>query len=624
MKYSNGNTKQNYFVLASLVLVMVFGLLTHSVSAATFTSTGIGQETNIASYGYEYSESRSFQNTNGYTGAGSGWEFLHFGCLSPNNSCRVAHELDISGYVNKYGQPEQMALQLYFNSQKTSEALLDIKNGNKLTVPLDTAPWGATIYTNEKAITRGKSNWKYWADATVPGLSYDPARKVITFQTWTWHAEGYNNFPTTTFQWKVLLKAPAHPPTVDVPVLYNMNYGQQQPPIQFTGHDTDAGDRLKFFYSFDSATYDIPVTGDFANGEATPTIWPPQQKINGQIQNVTLSFGAHVLYVKVVDKTGYESTNSVAFTLIQSPPPPVISYALTITKQGTGTGVVYGTPKSVFGGFQPNCGGICSSTLLQGKSKTLNVTPDPGSTFAGWGGACASTPATSTTCTVTFDADKNVIALFTKIPPAPKPGTIHVTANRAVTGVTVRGPQSYQNVSVAQNQVVTVDAQAPAGQYDVVCPSLPATALNQTTGISGTLVEGGTLALTCTYAGANSLKLTGHTFTRNGKALTGTLVGGNSIGGGTITKIGAESPRAGDGFSVSAEVKDTDGQVMNNLTYIWKVNGIEKQRSQSRLFSLPQLGSSGALTVSVEVDGSPTTKGSLVIQVPAIKQLEIQ
>jgi Trypsin/Divergent InlB B-repeat domain/RTX calcium-binding nonapeptide repeat (4 copies) len=73
---------------------------------------------------------------------------------------------------------------------------------------------------------------------------------------------------------------------------------------------------------------------------------------------------------------------------------------LTVTLGGSGTGIVTGPGIS--------CPGDCTQSYANGTSVTLNAVPTGGSTFAGWGGACAGTAA----CVLTMDADKGATATF--------------------------------------------------------------------------------------------------------------------------------------------------------------------------------------------------------------------
>jgi uncharacterized repeat protein (TIGR02543 family) len=80
------------------------------------------------------------------------------------------------------------------------------------------------------------------------------------------------------------------------------------------------------------------------------------------------------------------------------------TFALNVTKNGTGSGTVAGGPI--------NCGATCSANIASASPATqvtLTATPASGSTFAGWSGACTNVTGT---CTVTMSAARSVTATF--------------------------------------------------------------------------------------------------------------------------------------------------------------------------------------------------------------------
>jgi hypothetical protein len=81
------------------------------------------------------------------------------------------------------------------------------------------------------------------------------------------------------------------------------------------------------------------------------------------------------------------------------------TYALSVSKTGTGSGTVTSVPTGI------DCGATCSANFGYNTSVTLTATLASGSTFTGWSGAgCSGTG----TCQVTMDAAKNLIATFTQ------------------------------------------------------------------------------------------------------------------------------------------------------------------------------------------------------------------
>ncbi len=81
---------------------------------------------------------------------------------------------------------------------------------------------------------------------------------------------------------------------------------------------------------------------------------------------------------------------------------PVVS--LSVSTAGKGT--VVSDPAGVGCGVK---GGSCSGKFAQGTFITLTATPDPGSNWTGWGGACSGA---AMTCSITVNADTSVQASF--------------------------------------------------------------------------------------------------------------------------------------------------------------------------------------------------------------------
>lgn len=126
---------------------------------------------------------------------------------------------------------------------------------------------------------------------------------------------------------------------------------------------------------------------------------------------------------------------------------------LSVAKSGTGTGAVTSSPAGI------SCGSDCSETVTAGTQLTLTATPAPGSTFAGWSGACTGTA----TCTVTVNTTTSVTATFTLTP-----ATLSVSKTGTGAGTVTSSPAGIDcgtvcTATMAPGAVVTLTAVASTG-----------------------------------------------------------------------------------------------------------------------------------------------------------------
>jgi hypothetical protein len=121
----------------------------------------------------------------------------------------------------------------------------------------------------------------------------------------------------------------------------------------------------------------------------------------------------------------------------------------TLTVSKTGNGAI----KSDIGGI--DCGTVCTATYPQGNPVNLTATPDATSTFAGWGGDCASA-ATGNPAVVKMDADKSCTATF--------------------------NTKSQEATCFDQGGILTADGK---------CATATALTIESTTGTTSSLVKGG-------------------------------------------------------------------------------------------------------------------------------------
>jgi len=80
--------------------------------------------------------------------------------------------------------------------------------------------------------------------------------------------------------------------------------------------------------------------------------------------------------------------------------------SLIVSKDGTGAGTVSSAPSGI------SCGSTCSSQFVKNGTVILTATPDVGSAFTSWSGACSG----NGSCTLTMDVAKTVTASFALIP----------------------------------------------------------------------------------------------------------------------------------------------------------------------------------------------------------------
>ena len=126
-----------------------------------------------------------------------------------------------------------------------------------------------------------------------------------------------------------------------------------------------------------------------------------QIQIPANLAPGTYYFGAYADKKGVVTESdeinnGRAAANAIVVTSSQP-----ATYALTVAKAGTGTGMVTSSPAGI------NCGTACSSSFSG--NVIFTAVPAAGSAFASWGG-CGSV--SGTTCTVTMSAAKTVTATF--------------------------------------------------------------------------------------------------------------------------------------------------------------------------------------------------------------------
>jgi subtilisin family serine protease/NOL1/NOP2/fmu family ribosome biogenesis protein len=142
-------------------------------------------------------------------------------------------------------------------------------------------------------------------------------------------------------------------------------------------------------------------------------------------------------------------TTNTAVTATFNP----MTFSLTVSKAGTGSGSVTSSPAGI------NCGATCAASYVSGQQVTLQASAAAGSIFAGWSGACAGTGI----CTVTMTANRAVTATF-------NPTTFSLTVSKAGAGSgnVTSSPAGINcgttcSASYPNGKKVTLNAKAQAG-----------------------------------------------------------------------------------------------------------------------------------------------------------------
>jgi Divergent InlB B-repeat domain len=142
------------------------------------------------------------------------------------------------------------------------------------------------------------------------------------------------------------------------------------------------------------------------------------------------------------------------------------NFALSVTKNGTGSGSVSSNPAGIV------CGATCSANFTSGANVALTATPASGSSFTGWGGACSGTGA----CSVTMSANQSVTATFNTTPPPPQIGSVSFEVTGLPSGSSatlgIAGPNGYSDSRTITTGTGQSLSDVEAGAYTVTAPNV--------------------------------------------------------------------------------------------------------------------------------------------------------
>jgi hypothetical protein len=122
--------------------------------------------------------------------------------------------------------------------------------------------------------------------------------------------------------------------------------------------------------------------------------------IGGSVVSVSDSGGAQTVTYRFTATRNGDQAVPIRASFRRRP------FTLSVSKSGSGTGTVTSVPAGI------DCGSTCAALTYYGDKVTLSATPDAGSRFAGWTGACSGT---SATCALTITGIPLVGAIFQSV-----------------------------------------------------------------------------------------------------------------------------------------------------------------------------------------------------------------
>jgi len=339
--------------------------------------------------------------------------------------------------------------------------------------------WSKPMYDNVQAARDGGVNLAFFgANAVYWQVRYEPSAAGVPNRILVCYKDSSIDpvqGPTTTVRWRDLNR----PEQALMGVQFSDENGLQNFPYVVTNSSSWVYGNTNFAdgssvpgivgYEWDRFDSNYPpppaVAGSWTllGNSATVTDAGSADSSNSSIYQAqsgawvfatgTMSWSSGLSAPGLADPSIQQATTNVLNRFIKGA--ASTSFTLTLTKSGTGTGTVASSPPGIA------CGASCSADFASGTAVSLTATPDPGSTFAGWSGACSGTGA----CSVTMDAAKSVSANFTA---SPGLFTLTVAKSGAGTGTVTSTPSGIScgttcSASFASGAVVSLTASPDSG-----------------------------------------------------------------------------------------------------------------------------------------------------------------
>ncbi len=192
-------------------------------------------------------------------------------------------------------------------------------------------------------------------------------------------------------------------------------------------------------------------------GTGAGTIMSYCHFITGNMTNLSFNFGTnHTRGVNPWRVANVLQSSAQTYLPLDN---VVQNYALSVSRQGTGSGTVSSTPAGI------DCGSSCTANFAAGTQVALAAKPASGSSFAGWSGACSGS---TSSCTVNMNSSLSVTANFnvaaaTRLITLSKSGAGVGNVTSSPSGLSCLADCGVASASFASNAAITLTAQAATG-----------------------------------------------------------------------------------------------------------------------------------------------------------------